>query len=270
MESIKSNYYKTIIQYDGTDYFGFQWQKDIPSVQNDFNLSLAKIISGKFTTMSASRTDTGVHALDQVVKITSEEQINLSTFVSELNQHLPSSIRVLKIEETDLAFRPNVSSKSKEYRYLFTNKLKMSPTEMRFVVNNPFKLNIPLMKECASLIIGKHDFINFCSAGSNVKTSVREIYSCELSEVNPHSVLNNPILFPLPQKLVSCYQLRIIGNGFLKQMVRHLMASLWLVGMGKLSKDEFLALLNGGPKPQRLWKVAGPRGLYLYRIEYET
>jgi len=91
------NYYKATIQYNGTKYCGFQWQKDIPTIQNDFNQSLSKLMSGKITTMSASRTDTGVHALDQIVKITSEQQIECESFLINLNRVLPPQIRSLKL-----------------------------------------------------------------------------------------------------------------------------------------------------------------------------
>ena len=75
------NYYQAVIQYDGTNYFGFQWQKDIPTIQNDFNQSLHQIINGKITTVAASRTDTGVHAIEQIVKITSEDKIECDSFL---------------------------------------------------------------------------------------------------------------------------------------------------------------------------------------------
>lgn len=261
-----THYYKSIIQYDGTDYCGFQWQDGIPTVQDDFNKSLKKILSGKVTTMSASRTDTGVHALEQVVKITTEEEIECNSFLAKFNEALPKQIKCLSLAPCEGSFNPIGFSRSKEYRYLFTNHLNSSPIAQRFVANNPYKLDLDLMKKCAELIVGTHDFHNFCSAGSNVKTTIREVIACDISEVDPHQVLPQGDLFVLPEDLKSCYQLRIEGTGFLKQMVRHLMSATWLVGSGRMSLEEFKSLLNGPKKPNRLWKVASPRGLYLYKF----
>lgn len=264
------NYYKATIQYDGTDYFGFQWQKDIPTIQNDFNLALTKLMSGKITTLGASRTDTGVHALQQIVKITSELEINCATFLTEFNKKLPPQIRCLELTPCDGSFNPIMCSTSKEYRYLFTNKLNASCIDQKFIANNPYAIDLERMKKCAGVIVGKHSFHNFYSAGSNVKTTIREVYSCELTEVDPHLVLPQTGIFLLPHDLRQCYQLRIEGKGFLKQMVRHLMSALWFVGSGKLSPEEFILLLNGPSKTTRLWKVASPRGLYLYQFKTDV
>ncbi len=87
------NYYRAKIQYDGTDYGGFQWQKDVPSVQRDFNLALDKITGATFTTMGASRTDAGVHAFEQYIKITSQNEMAIAQMVESLNSTLPPEIR---------------------------------------------------------------------------------------------------------------------------------------------------------------------------------
>lgn len=263
-----SFYYKASFQYDGTGYFGFQWQKGIPTVQNDINLALQKLIPGKITTMSASRTDTGVHAFEQFVKITSETEINCATFVSLLNEKLPSQIRCREISPSTISFRPANDSISKEYRYYFTNQMGNNSIERKFIANNPYQLNIEAMQICVKALVGKHDFQNFVSMGSNVKTTIRVIFFCELTRINPQSVFAGSALFAIPPDLVSCYQLRIVGNGFLKQMIRHLMTALWKVGNGRMTVDEFLRLLNGPRKTKVLWKVAHPKGLFLYRIQY--
>lgn len=262
------NYYKTIIQYEGTSYYGFQWQKNIPTVQNDLNQALGQLIEGKITTMGASRTDSGVHALFQMVKITTEQEIDCESALIKLNTILPPQIRCLSFESCDGSFKPSVDSQSKEYRYLFTNRLQSLEADQAFVANNPHPLNISLMEKCAQQIVGTHHFKNFYSAGSNVKSTEREIFSCELSVVNPHSVLNGTALFKITNGLVECYQFRIEGNGFLKQMIRHLVSALWMVGRGKISPEEFSFLLTGPKREEQLWKAAPARGLYLYRINY--
>jgi tRNA pseudouridine38-40 synthase len=92
---IEKHFYLARLQYDGTGYYGFQWQKDLPTIQDDFNLALSKLVDGRITTMGASRTDTGVHALEQFLKITSENEIDLTNLVKDLNKILPPQISCL-------------------------------------------------------------------------------------------------------------------------------------------------------------------------------
>jgi tRNA pseudouridine38-40 synthase len=262
------NYYKATIQYDGTGYFGFQWQKGIPTVQNDVNIALAKLISGKVTTMSASRTDTGVHAMEQVVKITTEAPIDHLNFVSLFNQALPSQIRCLEIVPCEGKFRPANDHHTKVYHYYFTNKKIVPLEDKRFVSNISKELNWEAMQFCINAIIGTNDFKNFCSAGSNVKSTIRNISICELTEVNPHHVLSQTDFFKIPSELTQCYRLKVEGNGFLKQMIRHIVSGLWMVGSGKLTTDDFMKLLHGEKRDKRIWKVAPPNGLFLIDIRY--
>lgn len=264
------NYYLARIQYDGTGYYGFQWQTGLPTIQHDFNLALGKILSGKISTMGASRTDTGVHAFEQFVKITSENEMEVSSMVRRLNEVLPPQIHCLDFSVSEKSFLPAKASLSKEYRYLFTNIIGDNRTQRKFIANNPYPLNLEAMKICVNALVGKHDFHNFVSTGSNVKSTVREISVCELSAVVYESVFSDSPLFPKPDDLGICYQLRVEGNGFLKQMIRHLMTALWKVGNGRLSVEEFLLLLDGPKKSKSLWKVAHPKGLFLYKITYPS
>lgn len=262
-----SFYYKILVQYDGTGYFGFQWQKDLRTIQEEINLALARLVPGKITTMGASRTDTGVHALGQFVKITSENEFDLTGFRQKFNHVLPQEIRCLEIHASDIAYRPTNDCFSKEYRYLFTNTIGDNHRERRFIANNPYPLNLDAMKSCVAALIGEHSFHNFVSMGSNVKTTIRTITAAELTEVNPKDLFRNSEVFHTDVE--KCYQLRIEGNGFLKQMIRHLMTALWKVGNGRITVGEFMEILNGPKKEKTLWKVAHPKGLFLWKIDYE-
>lgn len=262
------HYYKAIIQYEGTNYAGLQWQNGLRTVQSEFNTAISKLIDGKITTMPASRTDTGVHAIEQVIKISSINPIDTSSFLKPFNNLLPPQIRCLKIEACPGTFKPSVESTSKEYRYLFTNKTQTSKADLQFVANIANKLDLEAMLICVKALEGKHDFCNFYSSGSNVKSTIRDIIRCELTEINPHLVLGNLELFQVPSDLLLCYQLRIEANGFLKQMIRHIVSAIWMVGSGKISSQEFIALLNSPKDNKQRWKVASPNGLYLYRINY--
>lgn len=260
-------YYKTTIQYEGTNYAGFQWQSSLQTIQSEFNLAISKLVDGKVTTMAASRTDTGVHAIEQVVKISSENPIDLSPFLVAFNKVLPPDIRCIDIESCEGLFRPAIAS-SKEYRYFFTNKTQVTKEECQYIANISNKLNLDAMMICARALIGTHDFCNFYSSGSNVKSTVRNISICELSVINPHDIFSELELFQIPKNLDECYQLKIEANGFLKQMIRHIISALWMVGSGKISTNDFMLLLNGTKSEKQNWKVATPNGLFLYRINY--
>lgn len=258
-------YYKAILQYDGTDRIGFQWQEGMPTIQGDLNLSLQKILEGKVTTRSASRTDKGVHAFGQVVKISAEDSSPLTT--ERLNEILPPHIRCLVLSTCAGDFIPSVDQLSKEYRYLFTNTPGVSGQDQRYIAQTPYALNIENMKICVEMLKGKNNFKNFWSIGGLSNTTIREILECELTLIDPQELFKDS-LFTAGQ-VNSCWQFRIVGTGFLKHMVRHLVGALWMVGNGRLTVQDFSNYLHGELREQRPWKKADPRGLYLLKVSYE-
>lgn len=261
-------YYQTKIQYDGTGYCGFQWQKDIPTIQNEFNLAIKKTIEGKFTTMGASRTDTGVHAMEQIVKISSHNAIDCDMFLKAVNSYLPSQIYCDEISPCSGDFRPASDPLSKEYHYFFTNQKIIGENDTRYIANISQNIDIDLMMKTLETIIGTHDFKNFCSAGSNVKSTVREIYSSSLQLVKTESIFQESIIFKNNNNPIECYQIKINGNGFLKQMIRHLVSALWTVGTKRISINEFNDYLKSVDNKKKLWKAAPACGLFLYKIIY--
>ncbi|MBY0517073.1 MAG: tRNA pseudouridine(38-40) synthase TruA [Bacteriovoracaceae bacterium] len=262
------HYYKATIQYDGTGYSGFQWQKDCQTIQNDINQAVTQAVEGQISTTAASRTDSGVHARMQLVRITSEAPIDCISLLESFKKTLPSQIRCLALEECPREFHPIRLTQSKEYRYLFTNKRNVSEKDSRFVANIFNPLDINLMKSCAQKLQGRHDFCNFYSLGSNVKTTIREVTLCELTEINPHTLFNEDEIFKFPQDLEACFQFKIEADGFLKQMIRHIVRGLWMVGSGRMTQEDFLHLLEIPKVEKQLWRVAPSNGLFLYQINY--
>jgi tRNA pseudouridine38-40 synthase len=260
------NYYKAILQYDGSDRMGFQWQEGMPTIQGDLNLSLEKILEGKVTTRAASRTDKGVHAFGQVVKISAEDPSPLNA--ARLNSALPSHIRCLAISPCKGDFIPSVDQLSKEYRYLFTNTPGISGQDQRFIANTPFTLNFDHVQTCVDMLKGTNDFRNFWSIGGVANTTLRDILECDLTTINPQELFKDTLF--TSGHVTSCWQFRIVGKGFLKHMVRHLVGSLWMVVNGRLTVKDFSELLHGEQKEQRPWKKADPRGLYLLKVTYES
>jgi tRNA pseudouridine38-40 synthase len=252
------NFHKAILQYDGTGRQGFQHSDGAQTIQGDLNLSLQTILKGDFTTRAASRTDKGVHALAQVIKISAEDATTLTA--AQLNTALPAHIRCLEISACAADFIPSIDQRTKEYRYLFS-----STANERFMAQAPSTLNFDLMQTCVELIKGTNDFKNFWSIGGVSNTTLREILACDLTQINPQDFFQDTLF---TTNTTSCWQFRIHGTGFLKHMVRHLVGALWEVGSGKLSVDEFSKLLHGDLKPQRPWKKADPKGLFLVKVHY--
>ena len=259
------NYYKAILQYDGSDRIGFQFQEGMPTIQGDLNLSLQQILQGKVTTRAASRTDKGVHAFGQVVKISAEDSLPLDP--ARLNTVLPPHIRCLAISLCAGDFIPSVDQTSKEYRYLFTNTPGVSGQDQRYIAQTQYPLNIDHMQTCINMLKGRNNFRNFWSIGGLSNTTIRDIIETDLTLIDPNELFKDS-LFTAGQ-VTSCWQFRIVGRGFLKHMVRHLVGALWMVGNGRLSVEDFSQLLHGEQKEQRPWKKADPRGLYLLKVSYE-
>lgn len=252
------NYYKAILQYDGSDRLGFQWQEGSPTIQGDLELTLQKILGVEVITRAASRTDKGVHAIGQVIKISAEDSLTLE----KLNESLPPHMKCLELSPCSKEFIPSIDQISKEYRYIFSDK-----PDQRFIAEAPSPLNIDHMKTCVDMLKGTNNFKNFWSIGGISNTTIREILECDLTLINPQELFQDTLF--TAGEITSCWQFRIVGRGFLKHMVRHLVGALWLVGNGKITVEDFSKYLHGELREQRPWKKADPRGLYLLKVNYE-
>lgn len=239
---------------------GFQAQEGRSTIQGDLNLALQKVLQGEVMTRAASRTDKGVHAFAQVIKISTEDSTPLS--ITILNEVLPSHIRCLELSSCPREFLPSVDQRSKEYRYLFSH----TPGS-RYIAEAPSPLNIDNIQTCIELLKGRNDFQNFWSIGGISNTTLRDIYECDLMLINPQELFRDTLF--TAGEITSCWQFRIVGSGFLKHMVRHLVGALWLVGSGRLTVEDFKQYLYGEQKQQRPWKKADPCGLYLLKVSYD-
>lgn len=253
------NYYKAILQYDGSERLGWQWLEGRPTIQGDLDIALQKILKGNFTTRAASRTDKGVHAIGQVIKISAEDPTPLDAAL--LNSSLPPHMKCLALSPCAKDFIPSIDQTSKEYRYLFTN------TSEAYIVEAPSPLNIENIQTCVAMLKGTNDFRNFWSIGGLSNTTLRDILECDLTIINPQELFKDTLF--TAGDVTSCWQFRIVGTGFLKHMVRHLVGALWMVGNGKISVENFSQYLHGEQKSMRPWKKADPRGLYLLKVSYE-
>jgi len=255
-----NHHYRLIIQYKGTHYLGWQVQPESAglTIQGELNKALAIVAkSSEVKSMGAGRTDAGVHALGQTAKVSIPLVIAPENLLKALNVNLPDDIRVIESSLSDEEFFPTIHAKSKEYHYRFTCKRGFTAFQNDLIHNHPFDLDLEKMREACQLLVGQHDFTNYFCEGTEVSSNVRTIFECGILEVPqghwgmlpPHHVF------------------RIVGDGFLKQMVRLLMGALWNVGRGKITIEQFKSSLSS-EKVARLGPVAPPHGLYMVRVNY--
>lgn len=254
------NIYKLTLEYKGTHYLGFQIQSIGRTIQGELNNAL-KILSksDEIKSIGSGRTDAGVHAFAQVVRIEIPVDIPEQSLARAINSHLPYDIRVKEASRATLDFHPIFSAKSKEYNYVFSNHETISPMAHDLVTLFPFDLDIELMKEGCRIFCGEHDFVNFQCTGTEVANTVRQIKECDLhyfqSADHFGAILHDYYIF------------RVVGNGFLKQMVRLMMGALWSLGRGRITLEDLRLSLQVS-RPQRLGATAPPQGLYLKEVHY--
>ncbi|WP_377887075.1 tRNA pseudouridine(38-40) synthase TruA [Alkalihalobacillus sp. R86527] len=241
---------KLTISYDGTAFNGYQIQPNGRTVQEELQHALQKIHKGKAVHVTGSgRTDAGVHAAGQVVHFDTDLCIPLDRWPKALNALLPNDIRTLRADEVPSTFHARYGVKRKTYVYRVDNNATPDVFRRNFVIHEPRSLAISNMKEAAALLIGEHDFTSFCSARSEVKDKVRELYKIDIE------VENNEITFLFE------------GNGFLYNMVRILTGTLLEIGRGERGIHDVVNVLEARDR-DAAGKTAPPQGLYLWKVCY--
>jgi tRNA pseudouridine38-40 synthase len=254
----QSNFYHLKIRYNGFQYIGWQVQREQGlTVQGQLEQAI-KIVSksNDIQVIGSSRTDSGVHAVDQNVKIKIPIFIEPDHLLLALNVNLPPDIRVVFAGKTESSFQPSFHSKSKIYSYYFIISRYKDVFQAQTISSIKFDLDIEKMKNILPLFVGKHDFKNYMTLGTFTNTTVREILNIELIT---HPISADLIFLPNVSEI---FEVRIHGKGFLKQMVRIIVGVLWQYGRGKISEDDIKNSLNGIPFKKRP-AVAPPQGLYL-------
>ena len=259
-------HHRLIVSYKGTNYFGWQdlgKSDQKPTISASLDKVLQKICKYQNCTISsASRTDAGVHAQGQVVKISIPLEIESSKLLLGMNSLLPEDIRILDCKPSTLKFNANKDSKSKEYHYYFCADVISNPILndiMEYIPslnqNLDRGLDIELMKQACELFIGEHDFYSFSKRDSSMLSTLRTVISCEIIQFE---------FFPLGTK---SYYLKIVGEGFLRYMVRYIMGALFSLGRNKLRLcDISEALLTH--KEEKISSKVKAKGLHLIQISY--
>jgi tRNA pseudouridine38-40 synthase len=242
--------YRLIVEYDGSPFCGWQRQADRPSVQQALEEAILAFSAETVVTQAAGRTDTGVHALGQVVHFELEREWDARRIREALNFHLkPNPVAVVEAEAVDDTFEARFSAKARFYEYRILNRRARPALEHNRVWHVPVALDAEAMHEAAQLILGTHDFTTFRDAQCQAKSPVKTLDRFDVMRHADEIVINAG------------------ARSFLHHQVRSMVGSLKLVGEGKWRPRQFRAALDSHDR-SRCGPLAPPQGLYLVRVEY--
>lgn len=250
------------LQYDGTEYSGWQIQDKGRTIQGVIEEVVSTITGESTRVTGASRTDAGVHAIEQVASFRTGSTLSIDVFKGALNANLPPDIRVLNVSECPEDFHPRYSAKSKTYSYFLSCGSLYPVFLRRYLWHVPYPLvrGIEAMKEAAGYIVGEHDFSSFRASGCSSKNAIRQIFSIDISE---GSVLD----FMSFKFDISTIKISITANAFLRHMARNIVGTLVEVARGKLSPVSLKEILESRDRGYA-GPTAPPNGLFLEKIQY--
>lgn len=254
---------RLLIAYDGTDFHGWQRQSSVPTIQACLESAIEKIAAERVTLYGSGRTDAGVHALNQVANFKIAGNIPPANFLKALNNILPSTIRVKKVEDVEESFHARYDARAKTYRYRISLAPISSPFTGRYVHHYPYPLDLKAMAAGARHLEGAHDFTSF--AGSAGSAHERPMQPSDDQGNNVRTIFASRILWR-PRTPILIYEVR--GNGFLHHMVRNIVGTLLEVGRGKLAPQDVLKILKARDRA-RAGPTAPASGLFLVKVEYE-
>ena len=241
-----------VMEYDGTNYFGFQLQAnrpDQPTIQSELERAIVRLTGEELRVVAASRTDTGVHAKGQVVSIRTKSSLSPWTFVSGLNHYLPEDISVTSAYKVDESFNVRTNAVNREYRYYILNRNTRSALKRHFAYQVVVPLNVDAMNRASQVMIGKHDFASFtCSLAGKIKT-VKNVTDSKVE------YQDDTIIFS------------ITSNSFLPHQIRNTVGALIQVGSGKMNVSDFYDMMNA-VQPGLAGQRAPAKGLFLMKVNY--
>lgn len=244
--------YKLIVAYDGSDYFGWQGQQHKPSIADTMNHSFKRVFKSEVRVLGASRTDAGVHALGQVVRIKTDLTIDPEKLKWAWNNTLPASIMIRSIETVDEAFNPfcNVTQKIYYYHFFLDRPL---PFLQRYGYFHPFKTDIEQLQRALQEFVGTHNFASFKSSEDMRTDTVRTIDTIHCEYIKRYNV----------------YRVIIKGQKFLRHMIRRIVGAALTVASRPSSSLQQLKDVMQKHDPSHTLLNAPAKGLLLYKIIYE-
>ena len=245
--------YKALISYDGHDFAGFQRQPHARSVQEEIEKTLTLINKGQpIVIHGAGRTDSGVHALGQVIHFDLPSARDEEKLRFALDTQTPEDIDVISVEEVTEDFHARYNPHSKTYEFLVDIGRPKNPMMRHYATHYPYPLEIPLMEQAIKALEGTHDFTGFTASGTSVENKVRTITEASLT----FDEQRNFLVFTFS------------GNGFLYKQIRNMVGTLLKIGNKRMPVNQIERILEEKDR-QLAGPTAAPNGLYLKEIIYE-
>lgn len=240
----------SIVEYDGTNYHGFQYQRNALSIQEELEEAIRLLTAERVRVRAAGRTDAGVHARGQVVAFDTMSAHSPDTFVRALNYHLPDDIALRAAYRVADGFDPRREALSRRYRYTIVDSPARSPLMRRTAYQVLRPLRVTRMRRAAELLVGRHDFRRFGGPMEDANAStVRDVYEARVRRSGEVVTLD------------------VVGSSFLPHQVRRMAGSLVDVGQESLSFDD-LTLLLEGKDGEPVARSLPPQGLCLMDVSY--
>lgn len=247
--------YRLLLQYDGTDFHGWQIQAQLRTVQGELTRVLSLLEGSDVTVHGSGRTDAGVHAEGQVANVHLQREIASDKLRNAINGNLDADARVLSVEVVPDDFHARYSAVGKTYCYRVMMGKVMSPFWRRYALHESRRLDIDQMRRCTASFVGEHDWSAFSSAQSDAESRVRTITELEVSQREDTRSQGELLEFT------------ICANGFLRYMVRSIAGTLLAVGRKEIDQATVERAINDGDR-SLVGATAPPHGLTLVKVEY--
>jgi tRNA pseudouridine38-40 synthase len=240
-----------VLEYDGANYCGFQFQENVKTVQDEIEKALHKLTGETLRIVSASRTDAGVHAKGQVVSYWTAGRLAEERILNGLNHYLPQDIAVKAVYKVNNRFNVQKDAVSREYSYIIWNSRTRSPLQR---ANSHYiwgALDIAAMNRACELLVGEHDLSSFITdySQSIIKSTIKTVHLARVEKEGDRVTFN------------------IVANAFLPHQVRNTVGALIRVGLKKLTVDDFKTMMEA-KKPGLAGPTVPAQGLYLIQVNY--
>ena len=240
-----------VVEYDGLNYHGFQYQKNVATIQEEIEKSIKQFTKEDLRVKAAGRTDAGVHAIGQVVVFDTESGYEPYTIKGAMNAYLPDDIAVIEAYRVDAEFDPRRHAVSRTYVYSILNSDIDRPLRRNYTGLVKGSLDVDQMRRAAAAFIGTHDFSMFAGQVSeNSGSSVRRIYKSEFQDIS------------------GILKYVVEGSSFLTHQVRRMTGALVSVGKGKISLNQLNEMIEN--RGSAVAQSMPPEGLCLVRVKYEN
>ncbi|PLV60373.1 tRNA pseudouridine(38-40) synthase TruA [Thermotoga sp. KOL6] len=237
-----------VIEYDGSNFFGFQGQPDVRTVQGIIEDALERIFKQRVYTQAAGRTDAGVHANGQLIAFNCpNDRMSTEDIKNAMNANLPDDVYVKKVFEVPKNFHPRFDVTKRIYHYFIDTSKERNVFSRKYVWWFPYELDLNAMRKAAKYLEGTHDFTSF-KTGSDERDPVRTIYRIRILKLKRNIVL-----------------IRVEGRSFLRRMVRNIVAALVKVGLGHWKPEKMKEVLEARDRSAAAG-TAPAHGLYFYKV----